>query len=170
MALHSLSLLDKYAIKPFPPDWPEDRRLFYSPDDNLHDALLDVINSAEQSLVIAMFGFADPALADAVHAKLVDPKIFVQLTLDASQAQGKHETAILTAEHYPLASIAIGNSSKGAYMHLKSAVIDGLDVIHGSTNVTGWKPGSYATNWTRFTIACLTKLLPKRKAEAHGPP
>src|SRR5258708_1986768 len=137
MPLADLSLLDKHKTGGFPPDWPVDRRTFYSPVDDLHGALMDVLDSVSSSLVLAVYGFDDPDLANIVQAKLKDPSIFVQLTLDSSQAGGTHEKALLAQESYPLASVAVGRSEKGAIIHLKTAIIDGLDVVHGSTNWSG---------------------------------
>ena len=134
MALTDLRLLDKYKTGGFAAGYPGNVRTFYSPVDQVHAALVELLASAQRSLVIGMYGFDDQELADIIHAKLQDPTIVVQLTLDSSQAAGVHERAILAEEAYPASSIAVGRSEKSQIMHLKEVVIDGLDVINGSTN------------------------------------
>jgi len=136
--LTDLSVLDTFSTGHDALAGDPCRRLFYSPVDDLHGALTYVLASAQRSLVVAMFGFDDQDLADILKEKLEDPSIYVQLTLDSSQAAGVHEKAILAAEGYPNSSIAIGRSEKGAIMHLKTAVVDAACVVHGSTN---WSAG-----------------------------
>jgi len=127
-----LPLLDKYNR--VTATYPANLRTFYSPVDDVAGALAELIDSAAHSVVVAMYGFTDPRLADALRHKLIAENVFVQLTLDKSQAAGTHESALLKRENYPATSIAIGNSERGAIMHLKLCVIDGRYTVTGSTN------------------------------------
>ena len=133
MALTDLSELDGYKETPFPPGYPADQRTFYSPVDNVHEALRCLVGSAERSLIIAMYGFDDDELADIVKDKAANG-VEVQLTLDSSQAAGAHEKELLQRMNFPVGYLAIGRSEKHAIMHLKMVVIDDLDVVMGSTN------------------------------------
>jgi phosphatidylserine/phosphatidylglycerophosphate/cardiolipin synthase-like enzyme len=136
MALADLSALDGYKTGGFPRGYLPGYRAFYSPVDQVHGVLRDVVSSARHSLVISMFGFDDDELADIIKAKLADPSIVVQLTFDSSQAGGVHEKAILAREQYPASSVAVGRSERGGIVHLKLIVVDGEIVITGSTNLS----------------------------------
>jgi phosphatidylserine/phosphatidylglycerophosphate/cardiolipin synthase-like enzyme len=157
MALHDLSVLDKYKTGGFPPDFSAARRVFFAPVDDVHGALVDLISSAESSLIVALYGFDDEELANVIRDKLQDPKIVVYLTLDSSQAGGVHEREILAAENYPASSIAIGRSEKNQIMHLKAGVVDGVNAFTGSTN---WSHSGEALQDNELTVV-------RDRAEAH---
>lgn len=147
----TLASLDQFKAGGFPAGYPTDRRTFFSPVDQVHGVLKAAIGAARHSLVVAMYGFDDPELADIIHAKMADPHCYVQLTLDKSQASGVHEAAILNAEQYPATNIAIGHSEVGgAIMHMKAVVIDGAFVISGSTN---WSSSGESKQDNQLTIS-----------------
>ncbi len=135
MSMKNFADLAAFASKPFGLGYPVDDHItLYSPDDNLHGALAALIDSATESLVISMFGFDDDALATAILRKLQDEKVYVLLVLDSTQAAGKHEAALLKTVNFSSNTVVIGRSEKNAIVHLKTGVIDGLDVFGGSTN------------------------------------
>ncbi len=161
MALADLSVLDQFSVTGFPPGTSPGLRTFFSPVDNVHGALVALIKSAQQSLVLAMYGFDDQELADALLEKLNDEHVVVQFTLDSSQAAGVHEKRILAQENYPASTVAVGRSEKGAIIHLKMVVIDGLDVVTGSTN---WSSGGESLQDNEMTVVRDALLAAKSRA------
>jgi len=147
--LGDLTILDKYASAPFAPGTLSNRRTFYSPVDDVHGCLKQVVSAATRSLVIAMFGFADEELADIILTKLNAEHIYVQLTLDSTQAAGAGEKKILAKESYPASTVAIGRSERGAIMHLKEIVVDGVILVTGSTN---WSTGGETLQDNQLTV------------------
>lgn len=111
-------------------------RTFYSPEDFVTQVLQTVISSVSKSIVVAMYGFDDQVLAGMLDAELNNPAIYVQITLDRSQAAGAYEKSVLAQYANDLTgnSVAIGNSEKGAIMHRKMVIVDGLWRVSGSTN------------------------------------
>jgi phosphatidylserine/phosphatidylglycerophosphate/cardiolipin synthase-like enzyme len=132
--LSDLTGLDQYAAGGFAADWAPGYRVFYSPIDDVHSVLKDCLTAAKQSVALTMYGFDDDELADIIRQKLEDPAISVQLTLDSSQAGGVHERTLLAKEGYPASVVAVGRSEKGAIMHQKILVVDGILSVTGSTN------------------------------------
>jgi PLD-like domain len=151
MALSSLSELDQFKASAFPSGYPDNARTFYSPVDQVHEALKATLSAATSSVIVSMYGYDDQELNTLLQDKLTTGHIFVQLSLDSTQAAGKLEVSLLASWHNDGIgnSIAIGHSEKSAIMHLKLAIVDGLDVITGSTN---WSGGGETRQDNQLTI------------------
>ncbi len=117
--------------------YPDDERTFFAPRDNVHGLLVAVLGSAQHSIVVNMFGYDDDELNKIIQGKLADEKVYVQMSLDRSQASGVHEKQILASWNNDAFgnSIAIGTSSvHNAISHLKIVIVDGVYTVRGSTN------------------------------------
>jgi phosphatidylserine/phosphatidylglycerophosphate/cardiolipin synthase-like enzyme len=124
--------------------YPSDIRTFFSPTDEVHEALKALLATAQHSIVLNMYGYDDAELDDIIRAKLASDHVYVQMSLDKTQAAGAHEHALLKEweddqlgkwEHGEYGnSIAIGHSTRGAISHMKIVIIDGVYTIRGSTN------------------------------------
>ncbi len=117
--------------------YPSDERTFFAPRDNVHGLLVAVLSTAQHSIVVNMFGYDDDELNKIIQGKLADERVYVQMSLDRSQAAGVHEKQILASWGNDAFgnSIAIGTSSvHNAISHLKIVIVDGVYTVKGSTN------------------------------------
>jgi phosphatidylserine/phosphatidylglycerophosphate/cardiolipin synthase-like enzyme len=117
--------------------YPDDQRTFFAPRDNIHGLLAALLGSAQHSIVVNMFGYDDDELNKIIQSKLADENVYVQMSLDRSQASGAHEKQILASWNNNAFgnSIAIGTSSvHNAISHLKIVIVDGVYTVKGSTN------------------------------------
>lgn len=117
----------------------KDFHLFYVGRDNVHEILKYVLSRASVSLFINMFGYDDDELNDILMAKVLDPAVTMLITLDKSQAGGKHEKALIEADRKHNLSafnthFAIGESGTHQISHTKGFVADGKLGGEGSTN------------------------------------
>ncbi len=117
--------------------YPDDQRTFFSPRDNVHGVLVALLQSAQHSIVVNMYGYDDTELNSIIQQKLADEHVYVQMSLDRSQASGEAEKKILASWSNDAFgnSIAIGTSSvHNAISHLKIVIVDGVYTVKGSTN------------------------------------
>ena len=96
-----------------------------------------LLGSAQHSIVVNMYGYDDEELNKIIQSKLTDERIYVQMSLDRSQAAGSTSGQILArwANDSFGNSIAVGTSSlRNAISHLKIVIVDGVYTVKGSTN------------------------------------
>jgi phosphatidylserine/phosphatidylglycerophosphate/cardiolipin synthase-like enzyme len=124
--------------RPWPAGYPDEFRDFFSPQDGpgIHALLVQLIHSATKSVVLNMFGYDDDEIDAGIHKHSHNPKIYLQMSLDSTQAKGVHEKELLAKWNNDGIgnSIAIGQSAKHAISHLKVLIVDGEYVVTGSTN------------------------------------
>src|ERR1700748_801500 len=101
------------AEKRFLDGYPDDQRTFFAPRDNVHGLLVALLGTAQHSIVVNMFGYDDDELNKIIQAKLADEHVYVQMSLDRSQASGVHEKQVLASWRNDAFgnSIAVGTSS-----------------------------------------------------------
>lgn len=141
----------------FPADYPADTLKFYSPrDPGVHEIILWTLLQAKESIVFNVYGFDDDDAAKIIFDAARSPHLYVQGSLDKSQAGGVHERTLL-AEAGALigTSIAIGHSEKGAISHDKLLLVDGLYLISGSTN---WSVSGETKQDNELTLTKIRQL------------
>ena len=152
------------AAERFLDGYPPDVRTFYSPVDKVHLVLRALLASTQKSIVLNMYGYDDADLNDIILEKLKDGQVFVQMSLDKSQAAGKQEKSLLEKWQHDLIgnSIAIGHSTKGAISHMKILIVDGIYTVRGSTN---WSLGGEEDQDNELTIHNNAVLAAETRAE-----
>jgi phosphatidylserine/phosphatidylglycerophosphate/cardiolipin synthase-like enzyme len=144
--------------------YPADVRTFYSPVDDVHGVLTSLLASTQKSIVLNMYGYDDDELNDIIMSKLTDQHVYVQMSLDKSQAAGVHERELLAKWNNDLIgnSIAIGHSTKGAISHMKIVIIDGVYTVRGSTN---WSLAGEQTQDNELTVHNNAVIAAEARAE-----
>jgi hypothetical protein len=141
----SLQRFDLHDLQPYTQEKvyattaSKDFHLFYVGRDDVHGILKHVLSRVSVSLYLNMFGFDDDELNEILKKIAVDPTITMLVTLDASQANGKHEKALLDADREEdlqlfNTHVAIGQSLTHQISHTKGFVADGKVAGEGSTN------------------------------------
>src|SRR6185437_8515126 len=136
--LHGFKLDDLAPFtreKSFDPRDSQDFRVFYVGRDDVHGILAYLLARCSRSLRLNMFGYDDDALDTIIRGLVASEHVFVQGTLDKSQASGVHERKILaTWDPAMRNSFAVGQSATHQISHTKGGVIDGVVAFEGSTN------------------------------------
>lgn len=128
----------------------KDFHLFFVGRDDVHSILKHVLSRVSVSLYLNMFGYDDDELNDILMQLARDPSVTMLITLDQSQASGKHEKSLLDADRdEDLAAfnthIVIGQSATHQISHTKGFVADGKVAAEGSTNWSQSGEGVFVT-------------------------
>jgi hypothetical protein len=135
----------------------KDFHLFYVGRDDVHEILKHVLSRVSISLYLNMFGFDDDELNDILMKIALDASITMLVTLDKSQAGGKHEKVLLDADrqhnlalfntHFVtkthVQEFTIGQSGTHQISHTKGFVADGRVAAEGSTNWSASGEGTF---------------------------
>lgn len=141
-SLQTFNLLDLQQYKKekfFSTTASKDFHLFSVGRDDVHNILKHVLSRVSISLYLNMFGFDDDELNEILMAKVLDPHVVMLITLDKSQAGGKHERALLDSDagKDPIGfgtHFVVGQSETHQISHTKGFVADGRVGGEGSTN------------------------------------
>jgi hypothetical protein len=140
LQLFTLDELAQYTREgAFGPTASPDFRVFYVGRDDVHGVLVHLFTRVRLSVKMNMFGYDDDQLNGILFDIVKDPTVMVQVTLDKSQASGKHEKAILDSDEANnpaayAADFAVGQSDTRQISHTKGGVLDGIVAFEGSTN------------------------------------
>lgn len=118
---------------------------FFSPGGGARQAILDNINEAQTEILVALYYFTDPGLADA----LIEGKnrgVDIRVILDRSQRKGKYSQAKRLTE----AGIPVHFDSNHRIFHHKFMVVDERILITGSQNWTKSAEMMNAENIVQF--------------------
>ena len=129
--------------KSFPAGDSPDFRVFYVGRDDVHGVLVYLFSRVSRSVKMNMFGYDDEQLNDIIEKLVSNKHVYVQGTLDKSQAGGVHEKKILETWSPEIrASFVIGQSATHQISHTKGGVLDSLVAFEGSTNWSASGEGS----------------------------
>jgi hypothetical protein len=126
----------------------QDFHLFYVGRDDVHGVLKYLLSRTSTSLYLNMYGYDDEELNAECMRCAMNRSITTVITLDKSQAGGKHEKTILDSDMAkdPVAFNAhfvLGQSATHQISHTKGGVLDGRVGFEGSTNWSSSGEGTF---------------------------
>jgi hypothetical protein len=147
-----LTDLEQYTKEQaYSPTASREFHLFFVGRDDVHDILKYVLSRVRVSLYINMFGYDDDELNKVLMEKVFDPSVTMLITLDKSQAGGKHEKMLLDADRKQALAqfnthFVIGQSATHQISHTKGFVADGRVGGEGSVNWSASGEGTFVVN------------------------
>lgn len=159
--------------KQFAPEASKDMRCFYAGRDNVHGVLLYLLSHCSRSFKFNMYGYDDPALDQAVRRLVESVQVYVQGTLDKSEAGSEHERRIIAGwSRQVRSSFAIGKSATDQLSHTKGGVFDSVVAFEGSVNWSatgeGWGPKAQNNTLVVYTNPVEVREFTLRLDEEHA--
>jgi hypothetical protein len=111
----------------FGPTASPDFRVFYVGRDDVHGVLMHLFTRVTLSVKMNMYGYDDDELNNVLMGLVKNPSVFVQVTLDKSEASCPAEKTILSTD-------VTQDAAGGQISHTKGGVLDGIVAFEGSTN------------------------------------
>jgi phosphatidylserine/phosphatidylglycerophosphate/cardiolipin synthase-like enzyme len=106
--------------------------IYFSPDDNVDDSLLELLGNAQHSIYFMAYSFTSDPLGDAIRARAADG-VAVSGVMDESQVKSNVGTEY---DAFRQAGLNVRTDGINGLMHHKVIVIDGQIVVTGSYNFT----------------------------------
>jgi len=106
--------------------------IYFSPDDGVQDALLDILAEAQESIYFMAFSFTTDPLGDVIRAK-AESGVSVAGVMDEEQVKSNQGTEFDAFRQAGLDVLMDGNPGQ---MHHKIMIVDESIVIVGSYNFT----------------------------------
>ena len=146
--LQTFDLLDLQQYAQEKASASKDFHLFYVGRDYVHNILKHVLSRVSISLYLNMFGYDDDELNDILMKLAKGPTVTMLVTLDKSQASGKHEKALLDADKTQNLTAfnthgVLGQSETHQISHTKGFVADGKVAGEGSTKWSALGEGQF---------------------------
>jgi phosphatidylserine/phosphatidylglycerophosphate/cardiolipin synthase-like enzyme len=106
--------------------------VYFSPDDNVANNLLDLIHNAEESIYFLAYSFTSDPLAEAIRAR-AEEGVIVQGLMDSEQINSNIGTEF---DPFRQAGLDVRRDGIPGLLHHKVIIIDEQIVITGSYNFT----------------------------------
>lgn len=130
--------LSDYRIHSIPHGYPDNLVRLWAPIDAVHEAIVASVTQAVDTVCCSMYSWNDKEINELFLHKLKDEHVYVQLSLEATQAAGPAAVPLVRKWHSVKGnSLSLGHSPFGEISHIKEFVLDGVLTIGGSTNLSG---------------------------------
>ncbi|HEY2979839.1 MAG TPA: phospholipase D-like domain-containing protein [Anaerolineales bacterium] len=106
--------------------------IYFSPDDDVSDSLLDLLNGAQESIYFMAYSFTSDALGEAIRQRAT-AGVTVAGVMDQSQVLSNQGTEF---DAFRQAGLLVRTDGIAGLMHHKVIIIDSQIVVTGSYNFT----------------------------------
>lgn len=134
-------------------------RIFFSPLDNVSRVIVDEISEAQHSIDVAIFGFTDLEIMNALIAAK-QRGVLVRIYRDKLQSKESKQKAVNKSLQDNKIPVRI--KTTGFLMHMKCMIIDDRTLVTGSYN---WSEGAKKQDNDLMICEAPCNILPKYKSK-----